>query len=162
MSESLDGFPQKTIDFCTQRSFVIKDGYATQHPIAKDSVDRTPGSLFIRNKTTEESTTLRIIQENDHRTKKRGGRVFNENLQKVCDFKFLNGSDDAAIDCVGVGKIAARVEIISVIGGKFRVFGENESVIILVSNLSIEELNSKFPNLLKNRLKNKNCSFNCK
>lgn len=165
IKKDLKGFSKETIDYCTKVAYVVKDGQITEHPSAKDPLDRMAGSLFFRDKTTGKSFIIRVIQENDYRSKKEGGSIYNEALQKVCEYKFVNKTDDAIVKCVGSGIIAAKIEVLSVFEGKYRVFGENDSYIVLGSNYSVEEIKEKYPNLFPNEKNNKSekkkCSFNC-
>ena len=160
IKEDLKGWPQTTIDYCTEVAYVIVDGQVTQHPTASDAMNRTTGSLFIKNKKSDEFFIINVIQENDYNSKKSGGNIYNQKLEKVCEFKFVNQTDDAVVKCIGIGTIAAKVELISFIGGKYRVFGENDSAIMLGSNLSIEETKEKYPHLFRIKT-DKKCTFNC-
>ena len=44
--------------------------------------------MVIKDKQNNETAAMRAI-ENDYMSKKTGGRFFNENLEEVCKFKFV-------------------------------------------------------------------------
>lgn len=161
IQKDMKGFPQKTIDYCTKTAFVIREGQVTAHPIAKKRLWRTTGSMYVKNKSSGDQVMLHIIQENDFQSNMSGGKVFNENLEQICDFKFISKTE-AVADCIGLGIVPAKIENLSVFDGKFRVFGESDTAFVLISNLSVQELISKYPNLQKTPGSKTKCSFNCK
>ena len=149
IAEDLRDFPQSTIKYCSQIAYIVRNGQITEHPDANSGFRRTTGSIFINDRKAGKNFSLNIIQESDYRVDHTGGRFYNENLKEVCNYKFVNQTEDIIVNCVGLGIFGAKVQTFSNFFSHFRIFGENNSFTFLASNLSKLELKDKYPELFQ-------------
>jgi hypothetical protein len=155
----LVGFPSEVISYCLKSNPPIKGGFITNHPINLRYVSREVATVIIRELATDNVIAVRAIQENDYLSKKTGGRIFNQNLKEICEFKFLE-SDSAIIRCKFFGVFPAEFAVTDVFKGQYKLFGKNEKYAFFITNLNLADTKNKFSSLLKDKSKKK-CSFNC-
>ena len=144
--ERMAGFPDEVIDFCTIPTDVIINGLTTDHPANSRFYVRTVGTIILRKKG--EGQAERVIIEQDYLSKKTGGNLYDENLQKICEFNFKSRSA-VKLRCSGYGEIDAKFEITNLFKGEFTLFGKGADFIFFGTNLSLEKAKKKHPKLFK-------------
>lgn len=159
LRKRLVGFPSEVINYCSKLNPPIKGGFVTNHPINSRYVSREVATVIIRELATDKVTAVRAIQENDYMSKKTGGRIFNQNLKEICEFKFLE-SDTAIIRCKFFGVFPAEFKVTDVFKGQYKLFGKNEKYAFFITNLNLADTKNKYSSLLKDKSKKK-CNFNC-
>ena len=154
--QKLQGFPEKIINYCAKPAFISKKGKLTNHSMNDRYVSRQVATVVIKDKQSNETAAMRAIQENDYMSKKTGGKVFNENLEEVCKFKFAG--DDVIVKCKNFGIFPAKMKITSIFKGAFKIFGQNEEYAFFITNLNLEKTKKDYPEFFKDK---KKCIYNC-
>ena len=142
INEFLDGWPKSTIEYCQNEIWLVQGGNVKTSEFHEKFWERSLATFYFR-KGGESFFTEAIIQQ-DLIVEKTGGKVFNKSLDEVCSFKLLDG-DAVVINCPTLGTAAGVYEIEDYEKGIFKVFATSEDMVILATNITIEEFKQKYP-----------------
>ena len=148
LRSKMAGFPDEVIEYCSTPTYVINSGKITNHPMNKKYYTREISTLILRDLKTSNVAPVRVIIETDYLSKRLGGNVYNENLDKVCELRFTGG-EKAIIKCKNFGTIPAKFEVTNALKGKYKLFGKNERFEIFATNLNMEDAKKKYKKFFK-------------
>jgi len=149
------GYPQKTIDYCSQPSYLIYNGKITSHPYNDKPQFSGPATMIWKKNNSGKAMRMLISDNATEPVETRTGLLFNENLKKICSYKsskekkgFSKAKRFVTLNCIGLSepaKLAVRVYD----RVNFRGFGKGSGYTIFITNLSVEKAKEKFPNVFK-------------
>ena len=149
------GYPQKTIDYCSQPSYLIYNSKITNHPYNDKPQLSGPATMIWKKNNSGKAMKMLISSNATEPVETRTGLVFNENLKKICSYessKEKKGFSEAkrfiTLNCLGLSepaKLAVRVFD----RANFRGFGKGSGYTIFITNLSVEKARKKFPKVFK-------------
>lgn len=161
----MGSFPKVSIDFCSEPTYLVIDGLITNHPDAVTANYRSVATAAIRQNLSGETAVMTAIFETDFHALATGGKVYNEELEQVCAFKFDRMFEGdllkTQIDCAAFGNLSGvyTIEKPEQKGNfnsskvqrstNFTLLGKNENFSFLVTNLPPEKAAEKYPEIFK-------------
>ena len=157
----MDDFPETSIEYCQQLTYVSKRGVITHHPDALSANLRWSSTVIIKDRSSDKITSLPAIFETDIHSLQTGGSIYNQFLIPVCNYTLIDviesESAKATLKCGKIGTFNALMELkkpSSVSGKSLKhseviMVGENSDASILISNLSLDKAKKRYPKVFE-------------
>ena len=147
--KQLKGFPKETIDFCASDfEWIIKNGQVTDHHLNDQRSTTTVATVLISDLTSgAKPTPLLALLENDYLFERTYGKIYNANLDQICETTFVKGDERVALDCGALGSGDAMFKVTNAFKGEFTLYWKSDEVKFFMSNMDIKILKRKYPEM---------------
>ena len=147
--KQLEGFPEKTINFCTSDfEWIIKNGQVTDHHFNDQRSSTTVATILISDLTSgAKPTPLLGLLENDYLYERTYGKIYNANLDQICETTFIKGEAKVALDCGALGSGDAIFKVTNAFKGHYTMYWISDKVKFFMSNMDIKTLKRRYPEM---------------
>ena len=137
LREKLKGFPEETINFCTSDfEWIIKNGKVTDHHFNDQRSSTTVATILISDLTSgAKPTPVLGLLENDYLYERTYGKIYNANLDQICETTFIKGEAKVALDCGALGSGDAIFKVTNAFKGHYTLYWISDKVKFFMSNM---------------------------
>ena len=149
VDRALKGFSQKAKQKCSEYSYIIKNGKATQHYRNRGNSSWTSGTIFLKDKRTEKSVITIAAFTSDIMAGGKSATIFNNDLEQFCTAT-IKSKSQGVLDCSAVG--LGKQEFVFQVSENYvdyNISSDNEKFSMFATNLSEREARNKFRSKLK-------------
>jgi hypothetical protein len=148
VKKNLKEYPKATQKKCSTPNFIIDQGKITSNKHNSKAWNSVKSTVVFVTENKSQGKPLKAFILNDYLHQRTGGFLYNEILQKVCDFSFQTATT-ATINCGPLGKGKVNFTVTNASRGQFQLFGNIGKTKILATNMNERQIRQKYPKLLE-------------